>query len=127
MSRSRKKNQPKCPEGHDCIWCGPKVARELQEAKAPTLEEFEDHDTSDTVRECLLCGTVAPEWQLCRDVCPHGVDLGEFSTAPEYTFPLMARVEPCGCEWRRDPAQSPYPDTEYGAKAAGWTRCEKHR
>lgn len=75
MSRSRKRPSYHCPEGHKCNFCGGKASADHRDAQAPLVDEFERPDESfDTIRECLLCGVVAPEWQLSREVCPHGLE-----------------------------------------------------
>jgi hypothetical protein len=35
----------RCPEGHKCIWCGPKVAADRRDARGAQIEDWADYST----------------------------------------------------------------------------------
>jgi len=35
----------RCPEGHKCIWCGPKVAADRRDARGPQIDDWDDYST----------------------------------------------------------------------------------
>jgi hypothetical protein len=74
VSRSRR-DKGYCPSGkRNCFCCSRADLNEVKlERQAPAEVETGD-DTFDTIRECLLCGAVAPEWQLCWAMCPHSLE-----------------------------------------------------
>ena len=58
MSRTRRKNRPRCPDGHACDWCGPLQARMRQVARArPPQEPFgwDEEDLSVSAQELRYC------------------------------------------------------------------------
>lgn len=42
MSRSKRQGHPRCPEGRQCDWCGPKVAAEHRDERRAPLVDPED-------------------------------------------------------------------------------------
>jgi hypothetical protein len=49
--------------------------RHMRYADRARVDLRQDTDQHDTVRECLLCGTRAPEWVLVRNMCPHALEV----------------------------------------------------